>query len=386
MSRATIARFTRFVASGPNKILVFLLSHLGGLRIIDPLLTAISERYGLFLTYDATKLDSNPINLSNREASDVLRIQLSPKSAIFKAKFENKSLELNNPFDSKLAIILQGAIVHKNDFTLRIVKRYLDTFRGAIIIVSTWDEEDTSRFLSLGSPNNFKIVKSSKPENTGPSNFNLQLISTLAGIEIARDSNCEFVMKTRTDQALTNPEALQHINFVFNKYPGNDESGRIVAASRNTFLYRLYGISDMFLFGSIEEMQKFWQVPQDLRLLDSQQLNINSSQLTLRDYAKEELVEVYLVANYLRKKNAEPKFTLEDSIKAYRDYFIILDSGTLGLIWNKYTRNANRWAKEFVPNPHYEVTFLDWFRLQDGIDQYLEYEKIIDMDISTFQG
>jgi hypothetical protein len=210
------------------------------------------------------------------------------------------------------------------------------------------------------------------------------LISTLAGIEIARDSNCEFVLKTRTDQALTNPEALQHVNFVFNKYPGNNESGRIVAASRNTFLYRLYGISDMFLFGSIVEMQKFWQVPQDLRLLESQQLTKSSSQVTLRDYAKRELVEVCLVANYLRKKNVEPKFTLEDSLKAYRDYFIILDSGTLGLIWNKYTRNANRWAKEFVPNPHYEVTFLDWLRLQDCIDQYLEYEKIIDMDISTF--
>ena len=226
---------------------------------------------------------------------------------------------------------------------------------------------------------------SSKPENTGPSNFNLQLISTLAGIEIARVSDCKFVLKTRTDQAMMNPEALQHIDFVFHKYPGNNENGRIIAASRNTFLYRLYGISDMFLFGSIVEMQEFWQVPKDLRLGESQQLSTNSTQVTLRDHSKEELVEVYLVANYLRKKNLEPKFTLEDSIKAYRDYFIILDSGTLGLIWNKYTRNANRWSKEFVPNPHYEVTFLDWLRLQDSIHQYLEYEEIIDMDISTTQ-
>ena len=75
-SKTTIARFTRFLAIGPTKVLVFLISHFGGLRTIDPLLSAISDRYGLFLTYDATKLDSNPINLSNREASDILKIQL----------------------------------------------------------------------------------------------------------------------------------------------------------------------------------------------------------------------------------------------------------------------------------------------------------------------
>ena len=385
MSKATIAKLIGILASGTTKILVFLSSHFGGLRIIDPLLSALSDKYGLFLTYDATKLDSNPINLSNREASDILKIQLSPQSENFKAKFEHKTLELNNPYGSKLAIILQGAMIHKNDFTLRIVKRYLKTFSGAVIILSTWDDEDTSAFLSLACPDSFKIVKSSKPENTGVSNFNLQLISTLAGLKIAQGLNCEFVLKTRTDQALMNPEALQHIDFVFHKYSGNNENGRIVAASRNTFLYRLYGISDMFLFGSIVEMQKFWQVPQDLRIRESQQLSTNSTQVTLRNYSKEELVEVYLVANYLRKKNLEPKFTLEDSIKAYRDHFIILDSGTLGLIWNKYTRNANRWSKEFVPNPHYEVTFLDWLKMQDCIGQYLEYEEIIDMDVSTFQ-
>jgi hypothetical protein len=359
-----------------------------GLYLIEPILQSVSHRYKIFVTYTVRRHDAGENKRYKFGIPSILAPQVYPRVTKSQMIFQDQLMALSNPFNNRIAIVIQGPINHSESFTFNTVKHYFANFSNIQIILSTWNDEDLSQFRIFQENPSFHIVRSVKPEFSGMFNINLQIISTLEGVKKARNLGCDYVIKTRTDQAFLNHKTLNHLWLLRNNYCQGNAESRIVALSRNTFLYRLYGISDMFLFGRIEDLELFWGVALDTRgnpAFSEKNLMHARSDLTLKDYSISELCEVYLVANYIRVKGIKLDFSLKQSLEVYRDLFVIMDSQSLDLIWDKYTRNEDRWRRDVQPSPFYEVTFLDWLAFQADLDSYLKFSSVVELPMEYFK-
>jgi hypothetical protein len=92
-------------------------------------------------------------------------------------------------------IIIQGGLYQK--FTERVAHEYAKCDLVTKIIISTWEGEDIDHD-SLKS-DKILLLKSKLPDNNGPGNMNLQLVSSREGLRLCDDG---LVVKTRSDQHL----------------------------------------------------------------------------------------------------------------------------------------------------------------------------------------
>ena len=278
---------------------------------------------------------------------------------------------------AEIAIILQGPICHRKNFTTKIVRHYLATIESATIIVSTWKSEDVNVLERIKEDfgERVQIIQSEIPENPGRYNMNLQITSTVAGLRLARDLGFNFAMKSRTDQGFLDLNFFRTLLNVYNQYSFNEKSkaNRLVICSFNTFLFRLYGVSDMFQAGKLSELLDFWDVPLDL------ETSVPSLQsISMRDYARLRSAELFVATKYFEKRGHELNFLLSQSLELIKDYFIVLDAKSLGFVWNKYTFQEERWNSQRFPHKFYEITFIDWLLFDSKLEHYISYEKLLD--------
>lgn len=260
--------------------------------------------------------------------------------------------------EGKVAVVMQGAIVTDFSYTLETLRLYKQALLPKTeIILSTWQDADPviiSEIALLG----IHVVQQKKPENTGISNINLQILSTRMGIAKASELGATHVLKTRTDvrmYATDIEDFLLSALECYPKLPQSKQKQRIIAFDLNTFKGRPYSISDISLFGSIFDMNEYWSLPLDTRTKDT------SNARTLIEWSKARMCEVYLSAHYLEQHGRTLSWTVEDSIRAIAEYFIILDASTLDLHWFKYAhwkiwRNKNYHQK----SDKHELSFREW--------------------------
>lgn len=261
---------------------------------------------------------------------------------------------------SKVAVVLQGPIKKEFDFTEETIKIYLKTFEGCKIILSTWNSEDDhlcDKIRNLG----VEVVKSKAPE---PSwlNMNHQIVSTRAGLQVAKDLGCEFVFKTRTDQRMYETNIVEYLLNMLKVFPletnVSQQKYRLITTSFNTFKFRLYEPSDMFLFGHIDDVMNYWSCP-----FVERARNIEISHKLL-EFCKQEPAEIYFFTNFLKRTGWNLEWTLSDSWLAYAERLCIIDTVSIGLYWPKYSNLVNRFRNFFGKNNVLEeLTFKEWLDL-----------------------
>lgn len=276
---------------------------------------------------------------------------------------------------SDVGIILQGPICHRQNFTYLTILRYLNCFPSSQIVLATWKSEKLEKFKKLSSEfPRLHILELEKPHLPGPFNINFQICSTQAGLSKVRELNLEYVIKSRTDQCLYDVFALDKLRHALEVYSSNSDVSRIVFLSLNSFVFRVYGPSDMFQFGKTLQVIKYWDVPFDFR----GSLNAPAEPLSLRDYSREEISEVYVCANYLRSLGLALDFSMDQNLRIFRDMFIVLDASNVDLLWNKYTYNENRWATEEFPHKNQEWNFALWVSLDRNMEFLSSYDNFLD--------
>ena len=280
----------------------------------------------------------------------------------------------------KLAIVLQGPIITDHEFTFETLKLYRKHYPYAIIILSTWNDEEISAITKSGNLD-IDIVLNQKPNYPGESNINLQIVSTRAGMKRAKALGAEYVMKTRTDQRMYAPNVDQYLFNIINVFPLNDisekQKRRIVGVSLNTFKYRMYGLSDMFLYGHIDDLLLFWDIPLDNRIFSNK--DRDTARQSLRNYAQWRVSEVYLTTEYLFKVDRNLVWTIEDSWNAFADHFCVVDKESLDIFWLKYTLKENRWRRyDKTMDSYEEVNFNDWLNLNINYKQLSAPPHVLD--------
>ena len=280
-----------------------------------------------------------------------------------------------------ITIVIQGPIREEEDFTVATVELYRSLFPNAPIVVSTW-MGSSPRAIKALIVRGCEIVMNSFPEVPGPYNVNLQILSTAAGLDRASKLGLPFVVKTRSDQRFHHNYSLSFMKRMLQLFPIDEpylraQRKRILTSSMGSFLYRLYGLTDMFQFGAIEDLLAFWSPSLDTRLEEEIEPRKVS---TLRELALRRKGEVYLMASFLDRTGSRTKWSLKDYWKAVAERFVVVDSSSLDLFWPKYSHLEDRWA-DYTGSPSLsQIDMPTWFSLQSG--SLIADEEILDQPLS----
>ncbi len=229
-----------------------------------------------------------------------------------------------------------------------------------MIIVSTWSDETTIALEKIKKLNlKIKLLISDKPDNPGIKNINLQIVSTKNAVLWAKKNKIKYLIKTRTDQRVYGTNTYKFFLSILKLFPtkSKKQKNRLIAISLNSFKKRLYGVSDMLMFGCIEDMIKYWTP-----LLDNRK-HINFKKINTQfGYSKMRIAETYLLTKYLERINHSLKWTLQDSLTVYKNFFCIIDQLSIDLYWNKYNTKEDKW-KSYKKKKLVEINFKEWISL-----------------------
>lgn len=231
---------------------------------------------------------------------------------------------------SNFGIVLQGPVLERWGFTLETLIGYSKIFPGVRLVLSTWQGSPGAQIKEAES-HGVTVISSVKPTNQGPSNFNLQLKTTKAGLEILREFGVEFAVKQRTDQRMYSNSALSYLSAVIKLAPSQDGRPRLFSTSLNSFFNRQYGLSDMFQFSSLQEVIKYWDVDEV------------ESEFELPQPLERSFPETYLTFRYLQSRVGGPTVPLWQD--ALIDYLGVVDASSLDILWPKYSRREFLWRR-----------------------------------------
>ena len=293
---------------------------------------------------------------------------------------------------NKCAIVLQGPINTLDNMTLESVRYYKAQYENICVIVSTWEDEREELLCELENEGAV-IVKSKKPKKPGTLNINYQLVSSMAGVLKAKELECEYVAKTRTDQRIRKAYVFDSLIHLVNLFPvDNTEKLRKRIVVLPTFfgnMFTPYFISDFFYFGATEDLMLLFDIEKDDRG------SIEKKDLVSRkDYSKSMYPpEIYLVKTFLSTKL---DYDCQDSISSYwealKRFFICIDPSMIDLFSEKYEYSHREHVNQgqFLTNDSIKnklsmkFGFFEWLSLVSGTLLYKEeYEKECDVDFAT---
>lgn len=239
------------------------------------------------------------------------------------------------PDYAEYAIVMQGPLMTKDDFTLETLALYKQFVPNASLILSTWVGEDADsidRIKQLG----VEVILNDKPAHAGARNINLQIVSSSAGILRAAELQKKYVLKTRTDARLYSQHALSFLSDVLKSFPitapDSKQKGRLISAHGSPS--KLYFCSDMLVFGYAEDVRLYFGA--DL-VSDTATMKVGDALLPL-------VPEQYFFMEFLKKVGHTLTYTPGDSLRAQARYVVVLDIGLLDWYWHKYDRHREHRA------------------------------------------
>tara|TARA_B100001093_G_scaffold471337_1_gene493523 strand:+ start:8461 stop:10443 length:1983 start_codon:yes stop_codon:yes gene_type:complete len=211
-------------------------------------------------------------------------------------KEENKCSFDCNPINipveaDNISVVVQGPIDKK--LTSKCLLSIRKSLPGAEIVLSTWKNSDTSKL------NYDKVVFSSDPKcfpysekpDAKNNNVNRQIVSTINGL---REATRPYTLKMRTDFILKDNLFLEY----FNKFPKYEINFRVFDNkiinlsyfSRNPRNVRLsypFHPSDIALFGTTDDLYKFFDIPL-MQKSDSAYLGFSHSKFKYNRFVPEQ--------------------------------------------------------------------------------------------------
>ena len=314
----------------------------------------------------------------------------------FRPKSADMILEHPNQNETRLkqiAIVIQGPIIKKNDYTLETVKLYQKIYPGVLVVVSTWDDIESEYIVKFKKLNNCHVILNQKPKMSGNLNINYQIASTMAGLQYAQEVGKKYVFKIRSDMRLYKVGILDELYTLVQKYPCFEENSlgqkyRLVVF--NAYVARPYNFSDFYMFGYVDDMLNYWNLPLQECSSDSGYVIANQMEIekwTYRDVFESNLApEIEITRNYIERVNGKSECKIDCYWEFVKSSFITLPHTYLDTLWYKYdyNREENYIQKTYVrsiygANGESMLTF--------SFDMWLDlFEGKFSLDSQKFEG
>lgn len=274
--------------------------------------------------------------LSNKEGDSYSTFMQRPKRAHVVETRPLKSQSADEP----VAIVMQGPITAKDDFTLETLALYRRQWPEVQLILSTWVDTAEHQIKSVQALG-VDVVLSNKPAIPGLLNVNMQLTSAQAGIRRAAEAGAIWVMKTRTDQRLYDPDSIGTLVAMAKSFPvfGKlDQRYRILGIGHGSLLFAPYHVTDQTVFGHVEDMEKYWSAP--LRT-ESPPPGISTDRheiylkVPIGASCRHAAPESYIASEFLKRIGRSLDWTVSDTWTAYRDHFCFVDYVDTDFFWPK---------------------------------------------------
>ncbi len=259
------------------------------------------------------------------------------------------------------AIIIQGSLKGVSKFTSETIKLYCKIFKNSKIILSTWEDEIDKNFYEYFK-DKVEIILNKKPKNI-LYNTDLQIISTNKALKIARLNNCKYVLKTRTDCRVYNKNSINHLKNLLKLFPINKKyenlNSRIISCSVDTRKYRVYGLSDIFLFSEINNLEIYFN---EENYINSLERYFGKYPCIINETAV--INEIFLCARFLKKINIDLNWELKHWWQICGEIFCIVDPSDLDFFWYKYEwKYEQRFIQDYTSNFKQALKFSDWLNL-----------------------
>jgi hypothetical protein len=234
---------------------------------------------------------------------------------------------------SRNAIVVQGPI--HPEVTQTALRFYRATQPETALIVSTWTEQSAEHLAEIA-PWCDRCVVQPFPAAAGRQNRNLQAVSTHAGLQAARELGAEVAFKTRSDcvlgrRSLADLAARALAMYSAEACHKHGLKGRIALASSYTRKWIPYHPSDLVMFGSVEDLIRYWSFAPDTTAPSADWTALSLLELSRQCVPS----EVHAGRQFARIIGRPLSDTVADSWAFYRDHFLVLDDRWFGLLWAK---------------------------------------------------
>lgn len=305
------------------------------------------------------------------------------------------SVEQETDAQRKTAIIMQGPLISKDNFTVETVKIYGKLYPGALVIVSTWENESGEIINQLKKLDNCEVVLSELPVYSGMRNLNYQIYSTMTGIRKAKELGRKYVFKTRCDFRFVKIGLIDFFVALCKEYPINEnihyQKERIIVGGDVLASYfRAFWVADRFSFGQIDDMYQYWNYEMDSydMLKSVVREKLKKDQKTWREVTESGLCgEPRIIMNYLKRMNgAIPECSVKNYWEVLKRQFITVSFEETGAYWMKakpdWRLDESQWKGLYYGKKDsdlkclcYNWDFAKWLLLYRGEIEYKpEYE------------
>ncbi|OHE72959.1 MAG: hypothetical protein A2Y14_04840 [Verrucomicrobia bacterium GWF2_51_19] len=244
----------------------------------------------------------------------------------------NDFLQSKPAATQKRAFMVQGPLI--DGVTDRIVRYLTNRYPETYLCVSTW-ENTPQRLLKSIKPFVDTLVMSERPF-AGYQNRNLQIVSTTQGLKQLKSDGIEVAFKLRSDIVPLADSPFETCRDLQAQYaPPKALGARLVIPELYTRKYLFYHPSDIAMFGRVDDLLTFWDVPLDTRRLSFKMFE--DPKLSLEAIGRQQTpTETYLGCEFAKKIDWPLAFTLQDNWAFFRDNFIVVSPKALDLGWFKY--------------------------------------------------
>ncbi len=225
------------------------------------------------------------------------------------------ALAPQGPQETAAAICLRGLCTPQ---TPALVRLYRTLNPRAKIFVATWEATPPELVEALGAT--AEVVLVADTDNPGVQNRNRQMLLARAVLAAAARDQFAYVLLSRTDIALFQPDVLCALLALHARFPARPGRllGRLVVPDIFTRRFMPFHVSDVLSFGTLRDVSLQWGAP-------------------LADAADEIATEQYLHWTLYGALGLPP---LEPDLPAYRaflrDCFIVRDFDWFGGLWLKH--------------------------------------------------
>ena len=280
------------------------------------------------------------------------------------------------------AIIIPGKVIESFDFTAETVKLYQTIFPASPVFVSTWSDTPESTLEGL-EKNGATVVLSEPPDIAGEGSSNFHAVASNKGLSAAKNAGLPFSLKTRPDQRVHNPLVIDQVKGLMREFPllavpNEPQLERIVSTSFDSFAFRLFGLSDMFQFGTTQDLLLYWDGQIDRRPKSDFAIK---NQASIREIAQLRVAETHHMLNFLEKVGWDVDWSFTNYWLAASNRFVIVDHAPMDFFWPKFTLRENRWSSYSYFPSHQLFDFAFWLKLRRGMP---DLDHLLDLTQEAF--